>query len=357
MTTWSLFVDELLDNVTDSDNDGDVNVTSSLIEHSQLTDYQSCQSQGHVYSDWSTNTRRRDVTTNTDFVPPQEAEPETEFTISSFDVSVYALPLFGLLLIIVSTIASIVLTRSAERTHYVMLLVKAVDGLFLLMTFSALVVVLAGFYLSTKFKSRHVGYSAFTVLVLVSTFFMFVYDVIRLVPQVLYLDSHDETTQTLSNVTADDAQAFVDNSASEKCPSLVQPAYPITNTSFSTNCVTPTAVGMVSAEIILHTMQVYAQTSFLTHLYQVAARPNGALSQKQYQIFKSIAVFMILYNVYCWVNVSFINIRHQKFDRYCLYTRFYYDESLNMVWSTMLPIIAFYRFQSFAAFLMYFLQY
>ena len=266
------------------------------------------------------------------------------------------MPLFGLILIIVSTITSMVLARSAERTHYVMLLVKAVDGLFLLMTFSALVVVLAGFYLSTKFKSHHVGYSAFTVLFLVSTFFIFIYDVIRLVPQVLYFKNNDDTTQALINVTTDDAHTFGDD-AKHKCLHLEQPAYPITNTSFSTGCVTPVAVWLVSAEIILHTLQVYAQTSLLIHLYQVAPEPNGVLSQKQYQIFKSIVVFLVMYNVYWWVCISFINIRNQKFDRFCLFKRFYYDGSLKMVWGTMLPIIAFYRFQSFAAFLMYFLQY
>ena len=354
--TRSLLIVETLDDVRDGDND-DVNVTSSLIEHSQLTDYHSCRSQSHVESDWLTNTRRRDVTTRTDFVPPAEAEPESEFTMPSFDVSVYALPLFGLVLIIVTTITSTVLARSTNRTHYVMHLVNAIDCLILLMTFSALVVVLAGFYLSTKFKSHHVGYSAFTVLVLVSTFFMFVYDVIRLVPQILYFASQgDDTTQTLSDVTNDDVEASAAYTT-DTCPSLEQPASSVTNTSFTTNCVTPVAVGLVSAEIILHTFQVYAQTSLLIHLCQVKPRPNGVLSQNHYQIFKSIATFLILYNVYCWINVSFIDMRYQKFDRFCLFARFYYEESLNMVWGTMLPIIAFYRFQSFAAFLMYYLQY
>ena len=332
----------------DDDENHDL-VTSPLIEHEQLgNNYQSCRNADtyNIATDWSLNSHRRDVTSDGDGVLDSAEDNDARFAPSSFSASAYALPLFCLVLIIVYLITYFALGIYHDPTHsLIMRLVISSDVLRLLLFTSALVVTLYGFCLSTRFTSRHVGYSAFTVLFLASTFLLFVYDVMRFMPPSMYLSSPRFEPNFI-------------NGSDDACAWLIRPAMPVpvNATHAHSQCVTHAAEWIIIAEIGVHLLQVYSQTSLLVYLSQVAPVPNGVLRQSQYHRFKSILVFLTLFNFYCWVNVSFLSTRLGFADA-CVYERFYYTEPWRTVWHVIMPIIAFYRFQSFVAFLMYFLKY
>ena len=111
---------------------------------------------------------------------------------------------------------------------------------------SALFVSLTGFHLATKLSSRGAGYTATTVLFLLPTFFMFMYQLFRLVAHVQYYQHRNETA--LSNLT----QCMVDMDERGVAP-------------------------LMTLDSILHLLQVYVQTSFILHLLQLNYRPGPIL--------------------------------------------------------------------------------
>ena len=210
----------------------------------------------------------------------------------------------------------------------------------------ALLVASCGFAISTKFTSRDVGYSFATMLFLGPTFVMFVYDVLRVMPHALYI-----------------AHSHLVPSAPPQFPNAshcVQLLVPTLNDSArahaDTSCVTAAIAWVSVIEIAVHYLQLYVQTSFVMNVIQLAPVPNDALTQAQYQRFKTTLVYLTLWNFDCWVNVSF-RVLQENFDNDCVQRTYFDHEAWSSIWNIMVPVIAFYRFQSFVTFLMYWLKY
>ena len=269
---------------------------------------------------------------------------------ASFNARVFAPPLAGLVLIVVH-VSMHVMTNVYDEASTVGLRVAAASHCLLsLIVLLALTASLYGFYVSTKFASRHVGYSAATVLFLGPTFVLFVYAVLLIVPQALYLaDSH---------VIVSNAPQYSNWSA---CLRLLTPAMNSqsansTDPNMDTSCVTRGDAWILIVEFTLDLCQVYVQTSFLIHAQQLVPVLNGVLTQKQYQAFKGCLLLLMVFNFYWWIRVSFLADSRSPYG-VCLFRTYYRPDSWTLVVSVTVPIIAFYRFQSFVTFLMWSLKF
>ena len=309
-----------------------------------VTDYGSLQS-GDARAVAPAQLRHRDVIST---VPEQDDADQIiidhpPFATAPFDHTVYALPICGFVVIVTYTVLLHISGQYSDGGAAEEALLLACYTARIMMFLASFAVVMYGFYLSTKFQSRHIGYSAATVFFLGPTFFMFIYDVFRLLPQALYLaTNHGNMINT-----------YVYQNTSCR---IDIPTWNVTSNATMSACMSDTAVGIAAAEIVVHVLQVYAQTAFTLHVMQLVPVNNQVLSQTQYQLFRSVLVYLVMFNLSCWVNVSFVSMR-DAFDSDCVNRQFFEDDVWFTVGHAMLPIIAIYRFQSFMTFLLLFLQY
>ena len=143
------------------------------------------------------------------------------------------------------------------------------------------------------------------------------------------------------------------------CLALVSPAadYRVDAdvTTDSSWCKAPSIVGVDITEIVMHVLQVLGQTLLYFHVSQLVPVNNKVLTVNQYKIFMGTMVFLSIFNGYHWISLSFI-AKDIGVDDTCLFAEYYDVTAWPAVWSIMLPIRAFYRFQCCIAFLVYFMK-
>ena len=331
-----------------SDSSAPLLTASASQQLEPVASYGSLQ-RGDAHAVAPTQSRRRRVATvavqrQADADPINQDYPP--FATAPFDGTAYALPICGFVAIVTYSILVPITRKYTDGGSTEDALVLACYSARFVMFLASLAIVLYGFYLSTKFQSRHIGYSAAATFFIGPTFFIFIYDVFRLLPQALYL--------AIDHGSIIDSYVYQNTSCRIDIPSV--PTLNVTGNATISSCISDTAVGMATAEIVVHVFQVYTQTSFILHVIQVVPVNNQVLSQTQYQLFRSVLFYLAMFNLYCWVSVSFVSIRG-KFDYDCVNRYFFEDDVWSTISHVILPIKAIYRFQSFMTFLLLFLQY
>ena len=272
------------------------------------------------------------------------------FECLSYDRCNYALPLFAVVLNVVYFCLCFKLNNWEEIPYRLVFNVTR-----LLLYFACVVLVLCGFSLSSKFRSRPSGYGVAAVLFIVPTFFISIYNFFRLLPQSMYLIelySGVDTTDTYfaGNLT------YMYN---ETCAVSVEKAIDnISAVDFNTGtcCARPVLAWISVIEILVHILQMYTQTSFVIHIFQLAAVRNDVLTKRESTIFRSIIISLVLWNFAFWVYVSFTSLNH-SFDNNCLHGYYLDFAAWQLLQELTRPILVFFRFQSCAAFLMYLFKY
>ena len=108
---------------------------------------------------------------------------------------------------------------------------------------------------------------------------------------------------------------------------------------------------LLTLDSVVNLLQVYAQTSFILHVLQLQSGPNSLLTPRQVEILKSIFVYLTAFNLCNWLRVSIAVDEDQASDK-CLATLYFSPHHWTYVEHIMLPILAFYSFQSFLTFIL-----
>ena len=214
--------------------------------------------------------------------------------------------------------------QSAEET----LLAAAYPCVRMLCLLFSIIVIVIGFCLSTRFRSKHTGYNSSTALFLLCTFCLFVFDVFRIVADVgVQAGSHSND------------------------PSLPD----IRNNTAYTMVYSDVTRGVIMTGNILDLLHVFLQTSFLLHIIQLTpVGSNWHITSEQYRLFKSVLIYLFLKNGFDWIRVSFVTDKSGSSGLWLLNS--YFPNYALILWHFIVPVAAFYCLQSFMCFLLLYIQ-
>ena len=273
--------------------------------------------------------------------------PGQQHGCSSWDKRNYLWPVWTFVLVVVFTSFSLFCRHTHER-HYLL----AFDALRVVYYFTGLVAVVWGFSLATQFSSCRPSYGTSTLLLIASTFVISVYTVFRVIPQALFL------VDSYARHPANHSHDFTNHVAYNSCvvPLQNETTDPFFKFHANTCCTTVPLTWISLFEIGIYCLQIYTQTSFVIHIFQLAPCKNDALTKPEFMLFRSIIISLVLWNIDDWKDVSFPSLLHD-FDDDCLH-QYYLDYDIwQFIDDVVFPIIAFYRFQSFSMLVVYLVKY
>ena len=250
----------------------------------------------------------------------------SQTTLFNFDKIDYGLPVCAVVLSVAETIMLISLYEDVSSKHAFSIAYACMRALYFLFD---IIVIVIGFCLSTRFRSKHAGYNSSTALFLLCTFCLFVFDIFRII-----------------------ADVGVQVGSQSKDPSV--PDY--RNTTSYTLMYTDITRGVIMTGTVLDLVQVFLQTSFLLHIMQLTPVCHSRhLTSQQYRLFKSVLIVLILYNGFDWMRISFVTGKSGSSGLWLIAS--YFPNYAQLLRHVIVPVLVFYYFQSFVYFLLIYIQF
>lgn len=235
------------------------------------------------------------------------------------------LPLYALVLCVIDSVSiGLLLQTSSLSVRPIATVMYCFDHF--VQAVSVIAVIFAGFHLTSKLKCKHAGYGGVAALFLFPMFWIFLFDWLRLIANV---GVFVELQQNSANLTIAKCSLDLDH--------------------FS--------MAFEFMGILVHMFAIFVQTAFALHCFQLVSPPFGSEASvtQPRKIFKAILFFLMLVNIYIWMQVSFVTDEN-GFNVDCL-TANYFHASYPSILHATLPVYVFYRFQSFMTFLILYLKY